>query len=679
MKAPAEALPGIGTSGDPRVARVTSLALMAHRVRRIAWLAGWDLRPGLPRRGEHVAAWGPDGRSARRAAALSRRMGAPVLWLGDAWLRSLHPRAAGEPPLGLLIDARAAHDDAGRPSTLETLLATHPFDDGDLLARTRRAVNEWRASGIGRYAAARADLDPPEPGYVLVVDQPADDPGIGRAGASATTFREMLMLAREENPGARILVKTHPEARLGSGRGHFTEADATHGAAFEDRPLPSGALLAGATRVYAVSSQMGLEAILHGHVPETFGRPAWSGWGLDAPRDPLARRQRTLTRMQLMAAVLVLYPSWYDPHRDQLCDPVDVLRLLEARARAWREDRPGWRASGLRLSERPPLARFLSGRVSFRAGRAPDDARRLVRAGAADAPAAEPATRFADGFLRSRGSAAERVPPMSLLLDRTGLHFDPARPSDLEAAILRAAALPPEALDRARALRRAIVSQGLSKYNLGRGVPALPHGHVVLVVGQAADAASLRLGGARIRDNAALLREARAANPDAVLVYKPHPDVEAGLRPGAIDAAEADFVAREADPVALIERADAVWTMTSLMGFEALLRGTPVTTLGTPFYAGWGLTTDLGPVPVRRSAARPSLEALVHAALIDAPRYHDPVLNAACPPETVLHRLSHGPDAGPGAGGRALDALRGALATYARPWPRAGGRASSGP
>ena len=37
--------------------------------------------------------------------------------------------------------------------------------------------------------------------------------------------------------------------------------------------------------------------------------------------------------------------------------------------------------------------------------------------------------------------------------------------------------------------------------------------------------------------------------------------------------------------------------MTSLMGFEALLRGIPVTTLGTPFYAGWGLTTDLGPIP----------------------------------------------------------------------------------
>ena len=37
--------------------------------------------------------------------------------------------------------------------------------------------------------------------------------------------------------------------------------------------------------------------------------------------------------------------------------------------------------------------------------------------------------------------------------------------------------------------------------------------------------------------------------------------------------------------------------MTSLAGFEALLRGRPVTTYGMPFYAGWGLTRDLGMAP----------------------------------------------------------------------------------
>ena len=76
--------------------------------------------------------------------------------------------------------------------------------------------------------------------------------------------------------------------------------------------------------------------------------------------------------------------------------------------------------------------------------------------------------------------------------------------------------------------------------------------------------------------------------------------------------------------------------------FEALLRGRDVTVTGTPFYAGWGLTRDLGRVPARRQA-RPSVAGLAHAALIDYPRYFDPVTGQACSVETAVRRLSEGP------------------------------------
>lgn len=141
----------------------------------------------------------------------------------------------------------------------------------------------------------------------------------------------------------------------------------------------------------------------------------------------------------------------------------------------------------------------------------------------------------------------------------------------------------------------------------------------------------------------ALLERVRAENPDAVVIYKPHPDVEAGLRPGRIDperlAGLADVVAHHASAPALMDRVDALWTITSTMGFEALLRGLPVTTLGAPFYAGWGLTRDLGPVPARRRIeADPA--RLIHAVLIAYPRYFDPRAGLPCPPETALARLS---------------------------------------
>ena len=131
--------------------------------------------------------------------------------------------------------------------------------------------------------------------------------------------------------------------------------------------------------------------------------------------------------------------------------------------------------------------------------------------------------------------------------------------------------------------------------------------------GQVEDDASIRSGTDVVRSNADLVRAVRAAHPTAVILYKPHPDVEAGLRSGGDTAAGlADHVLSQADPIALLDQVDEVWTMTSLLGFEALLRGVPVVTLGVPFYAGWGLTSDRGDVPPRRRA-EPTIEGLVHA------------------------------------------------------------------
>jgi capsular polysaccharide export protein len=91
---------------------------------------------------------------------------------------------------------------------------------------------------------------------------------------------------------------------------------------------------------------------------------------------------------------------------------------------------------------------------------------------------------------------------------------------------------------------------------------------------------------------------------------------------------------------------DEVHVNTSLAGFEALLRGKGVTTYGVPFYAGWGLTHDLGPVPGRRTARR-SLDELVAATLLLYPRYLDPITRLPCPAEIVVARLSQSDDEDP--------------------------------
>ncbi len=251
-----------------------------------------------------------------------------------------------------------------------------------------------------------------------------------------------------------------------------------------------------------------------------------------------------------------------------------------------------------------------------------------------------------DGFIRGVGLGSDLLPPCSIVVDTVGLYLDPARPSALE-RLLAETRFTPEQLARAARLREALVARGVSKYGAGGGAEmALSAGgrRLVLVPGQVAGDLSVRLGASVVRDNLALLRAVRAACPDACIIYRPHPDVEAGHRPGALaDAAVlriADRVLRGGSIARLIEQVDEVHTLTSLAGFEALLRGRRVVTYGQPFYAGWGLTVDAAPVARRTRVL--TVDELVAGSLILFPRYLDPVTGWPCSPEILLDRISQG-------------------------------------
>lgn len=251
-----------------------------------------------------------------------------------------------------------------------------------------------------------------------------------------------------------------------------------------------------------------------------------------------------------------------------------------------------------------------------------------------------------DGFIRSCGLGANCVPPLSIVVDRLGAHFDPSGPSELE-AMLETREFDAATLAQAEQLRAAIRESGLSKYETGTQVLERPGGdrRHILVPGQVEDDRSVLCGGGGIESNLELLRRVRKREPDAFIIYKPHPDVEAGHRKGRLSEAEAglhaDLIVRDAPISALLDMVDGVHVLTSLAGFEALLRDTPVTTHGVPFYAGWGLTSDLGVVPARRTRKR-SLTELVAAVLIAYPRYLDPVTMLPCPPEVLVSRLTDG-------------------------------------
>lgn len=251
--------------------------------------------------------------------------------------------------------------------------------------------------------------------------------------------------------------------------------------------------------------------------------------------------------------------------------------------------------------------------------------------------------RVEDGFLRSVGLGADLVRPVSWVVDPIGLYYDARTPSRLE-FLLETMSFTEELRQRAARVHQAIVDGGLTKYNLGAKDWQKPLGNrrIVLVVGQVETDASLKFGAPKIYQNIELLKAVRAQlGADEYLLYKPHPDVVAKLRAeGAGEdqaSALADEVLLSGDMATLLSQVDEVHVMTSLAGFEALLRGVKVVTYGQPFYAGWGLTQDH--LPLARRTRRLCLDELIAGVLIAYPVYFNANQKQLVPIEEAITQL----------------------------------------
>lgn len=676
-----------GTDQGPRWVASRALA----RVESLPALMGGELvgRGTFGSRSGRVAgvlAWGRKP-SSSRAESWAASMRLPLLRIEDGFLRSL---ATGDlhPPLALVADRDGIYYDSTRPSSLEK----HLGSDADLLAGRAPDVARARAlivdHGLSKYNHAPAvealDAETGKPllrqtdsQRILVVDQTAGDMSVALGGANAQTFADMLAAALEENPSATVYVKTHPEVASGRKAGHFQQLRSEGRVVVVREAVEPLSLVRRMDRVYVVSSTLGFEALLAGKPVTCFGLPWYAGWGATDDRQLCPRRTRRRTVDELFAAAYFDYTRYLDPRtgrRGTIFDVIDWLARQKQMRLAMRGPNGSrrlicvgfrrWKAANLR----PILAGALSEVVFVAdpgAARAlqPRSGDWLVFWGAVPPPglldvAADhgaEAVRVEDGFVRSIGLGSDLIAPRSLVLDPVGIYFDPSRPSALE-NLLNAAAFSAQELEDARAAREFIVANGLTKYNLEpRRSPGWDSRgrRVVLVPGQVESDASIRLGCSDVRTNAGLLRAARAACPEAFIVYKPHPDVTSGNRDGRLAIEEArrwaDHVETRVSVVSCVEACHEVHTMTSLAGFDALLRGKKVVVYGQPFYAGWGLTQDVLPpheaAALARRQRRLALDELVAGALLRYPLYWDPALKGYTTCMAVLQQLAAGRDA----------------------------------
>jgi len=653
-----------------------------------------ELRPwGQRHRSRHqaVVGWGykPSADKARRFA---KRKGLPYVAVEDGFVRSWGLASQGYASHSLVVDHRGIYYDASRPSDLEAMIEYGDFHAGEQ-DRAELAMARLREQRLSKYNHAP---DSPLPASnvqrVLVVDQTRGDASIIYGMAGPHSFDAMLDYACVRHPDAEILIKAHPDVVAGTKAGHLMQAGHRERCRLLTDDINPWALLDAVDAVHVVTSQLGFEALLAGIPVTCHGLPFYAGWGLTDDRLACPRRQRRPSLAWVFAAAYLRYCRYANPYTGQLSDLESTLDLLADQRRHIERGAGDWQALGFSRWKQGFVSNFLGPKASVRhlaigdraatirpsadSGRAADTTRCLVwghqvhagngcdkNAGTRATPSAHPSAdrdgdptiacwTMEDGFLRSVGLGIDLHRPLSLVIDGSGIYYDPSQPSDLE-VLIEGGEFPPALVSRARRITQRLVALRLSKYNDSldhdaltsshdespQTLPAAPGQRILLVPGQVESDASIRTGATMVTTNAALLARVRELNPDAFIVYKPHPDVTSGVRLGHdVDAGSYDRCLPHANITALIEHADEIHTMTSLTGFEALLRGKPVTTYGAPFYAGWGLTRDHATLPARRRR-RASLEELVAAALILYPHYVDPATGQPINVETAITLL----------------------------------------
>lgn len=627
-----------------------------------------QLKPKENTQIDYVVGWGrKDNTKQARIYAANNML--EYYSLEDGFLHSMGQGVLGESSCSLVKDSKGIYYDATQCSDLEYLIneKNKKLYNFESTTRAEEAIKRIIKSNISKYNNGSLHLDDSifhASEVVLVIDQTAGDMSLKYGYVNENTFDEMLQAALDDNPKAQIIVKTHPDVIVGKKKGSINLTKShTRITVISDSINPL-LLLKKVDLVYVATSQLGFEALMLGKRVICFGVPFYAGWGLTEDRanqqlEVWKRRKQQRTLEEVFIAAYILYPLYLDPDLKTLCELEDVLSYFE-RQYDNRMKLDGdlfclnftrWKQNYIRpfLTSTGELTFISSANNAI--NKSFNSTAKLITWASKDQKEVDKLIRkfgitpwyVEDGFIRSTGLGTDLTAPASIVLDKTGIYYDPTNPSDLETNLQNKVFTPLE-LKRAELLKNGLIENELSKYNLG--IPFTKDDlvsdlKIILIPGQVEDDASIKKGCVDINSNQSLILAVKECNQDSFIIYKPHPDVVSGNRKGKVSKHitddNVDLVLLDASITDCLDVADEVHTMTSLVGFEALMRDLKVVCYGLPFYSNWGLTTDKHNLP--RRTRKLTLNELVAGTLIDYPLYMNWETNQLTTPEVIVQQL----------------------------------------
>lgn len=611
-----------------------------------------------------IIGWGFK-KTSQKAREFAEKNGIPYIALEDGFICSYGLRIDGYPPLSLIADPVGMYYNAYESSYLENLLNSDSPFTACSLDQAKKAQDLIINHNLTKYNYAPeinpSSLKGKREKRVLLVDQTWNDASVVYGKADKNSFKEMLESALDENPDSDIYIKIHPDVIKGKKKGYMSKYldkikdDRIH-FIFED--VNSISLLKNFDKIYVVSSQMGFEALLLGKEVHCFGVPFYAGWGLTVDKIPCHRRKKKRNILELIAAAYLIYCRYINPVNGKKGDFWDVANFILFQKKQNLEiGKYNYYCIDFHIVKRKHVLPFLKtpfNEVHFIKS---SELKNFVlplnsvfivwgakkKREIFEKHKTNPVWTVEDGFIRSAGFGAEFVPPMSIVMDKKGIYYNPNEENELE-LILNTHNFTEKEVEQAERLRQLIIKNNITKYNfkpvpLSKKIPL--DKKIILVPGQVEEDEAVVLGGDNIKDNLSLLKTVRELNPDSYIIYKPHPDILSRNRKKEKYWQEikkySDHIEDEADIISCINVADEVHVISSLSGFDALIRQKAVFTYGIPFYAGWGLTKDYQTIP--RRARTLTLQQLVAGVLIKYPLYYDWKLKAFADCETIIYRI----------------------------------------
>ncbi|WP_257403741.1 capsular polysaccharide biosynthesis protein [Campylobacter lari] len=598
--------------------------------------------------------WGRK-KSGLKAIELVKKHNTKFLLLEDGFLRSLNLGVENSPSFSIVKDDVGIYYDATAPSKLENILNTYEFSYEELeqAKKTIELIKKEKLSKYNNNLCIPKELFNANEERVLIITQVANDASLEFGLADGFSTQDIINDAIKENPNAKIYIKIHPDVLSGKKQSDFDVQDLPSKCVVIKENYNPIELLSHFKKVYTKTSGMGFEALILGCECVCYGMPFYAGWGLTQDKQICKRRLKKRTLEEVFYAAYILYSEYFNPYLNQKSDIFDTIYTLtkykkieQANSNTlyflgfskWKREfvKPFFKAKNNKVIFLNSLDELYKAKLNFEDkifiwGKKYDKTS-LAKNFNNEIFLVE------DGFLRSVFLGSDLTRPFSLIVDSKGLYVDPSKPSDLE-DILQNHIFDESLKQRAKKLIATITQNKFSKYN-GLKHETLnfnTNKKIILIPAQVEDDASMILGGAGY-DTLKLLQSVRKANENAFIVFKPHPDVLSGNRKGLKDKSiilkYCDEIIENVSIDSAINACDEVHTITSTSGFDALLRGKKVVVYGKPFYAGWGLTSDLHEI-LRRTRVL-SLEELVAGVLILYPRYIHPKSKNLCEVELAL-------------------------------------------